>query len=410
MKNFFTNKLLIPLVIVVLGAGSFFVGYNAGAQSSNPADKVTNVINKNEGAKGDADFSLFWKAWAILDEKYVATHASSTDSSTQRLYGAIKGLVASLGDPYTVFFPPEDAAIFKSEISGNFEGIGLEIGIRDGNIVAVSPLKNSPAQKVGIKSGDIIYKVNGTPTDGLSVDQVVKTIRGKKGTKVTLTLIRDIKKGPFDVTITRDTINVPTVETEARKDGIFVLKLYSFSENSPTLFRSALRQFVLSGSHKLILDMRGNPGGYLEAAVDMASWFLPEGKIIVQEDYGSGKPRDEFKSKGYNIFNNDLKMIILVDGGSASAAEILAGALREHGIAQLVGTKTFGKGSVQELVPLTADSAIKVTVAKWLTPKGFSISDQGIAPDVEVKTTADLVAKGKDPQMAKAIEILQKVR
>lgn len=409
MQKILSSKISAVLVTVLFLIGSFFVGFNAGAQSSNPIDSITSVVNKTSTTTINADFSLFWKTWALLDEKYVATHASTTDNSQQRLYGAIKGMVESLGDPYTVFFPPEDAAVFKSEISGAFEGIGLEVGVKKDLVVAVSPLKGSPSEKAGIQPGDIIYKVNGVSTEGQAVDQVVKKIRGKKGTKVTLTLIRDPKKPSFDVVIIRDTIAIPTVETESRKDGIFIIKLYSFSENSADLFRSALRQFVVSGNHKLILDMRGNPGGYLDAAVDMASWFLPEGKIVVQEDYGAWKPGDVYKSKGYNIFGKDLKMIILADGGSASASEILAGALHEHGIAKIVGTKTFGKGSVQELVPITSDTALKVTVARWLTPNGNSISDQGITPDVEVKLTPEDIKNKNDLQTKKAVEILTKL-
>jgi carboxyl-terminal processing protease len=411
MKNFVSKNKWGTAVVAVFILASFFVGFHVGAQAPNPIDQVTDVSNKisTSTPTGNADFSLFWKTWNLLDEKYVATHASTTDSAQQRLYGAIKGMVESLGDPYTVFFPPEDAAIFKSEIAGNFEGIGLEVGVKDDMIVAVSPLKGSPAEKAGILPGDIIVSVNGESTEGRSVDQVVKTIRGKKGTKVTLTLIRDPKKPPFDAVMVRDTISVPTVDTEARKDGIFIIKLYSFSETSPDLFRSALQQFVVSGDHKLILDLRGNPGGYLDAAVDMASWFLPQGSVVVQEDYGSGKKGDTYESKGYNIFNKNLQMIILTDGGSASASEILAGALHEHGIAKLVGTKTFGKGSVQELIPISSDTSLKVTVARWLTPNGLSISDHGIVPDVEVNLTPDDVKNRNDLQTKKAIEMLTKL-
>ena len=226
MKKFLSNNAIAVGVAVAFVLSSFFVGFHVGAQAQNPADQVTTVFNKESSTTASTDFSLFWKTWNLLDEKYVATHASTTDNPKQRLYGAIKGMVESLGDPYTVFFPPEDAAVFKSEISGNFEGIGLEVGIKKNLIVAVSPLKGSPAEKAGIQSGDIIYKVNGASTEGQAIDEVVKKIRGPKGTQVTLTIVRDIKKPSFDIVITRDTINVPTVETEARKDGIFIIQLY----------------------------------------------------------------------------------------------------------------------------------------------------------------------------------------
>lgn len=315
-------------------------------------------------------------------------------------------MVASLGDPYTVFFLPKNAALFNSEISGNFEGIGLEIGVQQGNIVAVSPLKGSPAEKAGIKPGDIIVKIDGTSTDGISTDEAVTLIRGPKNTSVTLTLLRDPKAGPFDVKITRETINIPTLDTKARNDGIFVVSLYSFTENSPDLFRSALKQLLQTKDTKLILDLRGNPGGYLDAAVDMASWFLPSTEKVVSEDYGLGKTQNVYYSKGYNIFNRNLKMVILVDQGTASAAEILSGALSEHGVAKLVGQKTFGKGSVQELVPLPNNASLKVTVARWLTPNGKSISQEGITPDIVVPITATDTAAGLDPQMDRAVQLL----
>ncbi len=398
----------MSLVVVGIVGGIFWGGYVLGNKAANGGIlRISELSNKESGMASTTDFALFWQVWNTLNDKYVATHGTSTIITSQdRVYGAIKGMVASLGDPYTVFFPPSDAALFSSEISGNFQGIGLEIGVKQGSIVAVSPLKGSPAEKAGILPKDIIVKIDGVSTDGISTDQAVKLIRGVKGTTVTLTLFRDSKKEPFDVKIVRDTINVPTLDTKARKDGIFVISLYSFTENSPDLFRNALKQFVQSGDSKLILDLRGNPGGYLEAAVDMASWFLPADKVIVSEDYGSGKTPDVYKSKGYNIFNGNLKMAILVDGGTASAAEILSGALSEHGIAKLVGEKTFGKGSVQELLPLPNNASLKVTVARWLTPNGKSISQEGITPDVIASTTQDDVTAGKDPQMDAAVKLL----
>jgi len=214
----------------------------------------------------------------------------------------------------------------------------------------------------------------------------------------------------IDVEIVRDTIQIPIVETERKgKDGeIFVIKMYSFTENSPMLFQNAVKEFAYSTSTKMILDLRGNPGGYLDAAVDMASWFLPEGKVIVTERFGDGK-ENVFKSlSGRGIFNENLKMVILVNEGSASASEILAGALKEHNIAKLVGQKTFGKGSVQELVEIPGGSSLKITVAKWLTPNGNSISEKGIEPDYKVEIKKADTDKDKDPQMEKAIEILNK--
>ncbi|MBI5126688.1 MAG: S41 family peptidase [Candidatus Taylorbacteria bacterium] len=413
-----TAKVIVvaALLLMSFGIGTYVGNQSASSKSSNlPAISGLNTLT-------EAQFAPFWKAWKILDDKFVGT---STDAQT-KVWGAIKGLAASNGDPYTVFFPPEESKLFEGDIAGNFEGVGMEIGIKDNILTVVSPIKGSPAERAGVRSGDKILSIDGQTTNDLGVDRAVKLIRGKKGTKVKISFAREGTAGVVDKEITRDVIDVPTVETQLksgsgdssdgtasstvglRKDGIFVIKLFSFTEKSPNLFRGALRDFIASGSHKMILDLRGNPGGYLEAAQDIASWFLPVGKIIVTEDFGAKQSPIVFRSKGYDIFNHDrFKMIILVNGGSASASEILAGALREHGIAQLVGTKTFGKGSVQELIKLTSDTSLKVTVARWLTPDGHNLSHDGLNPDVKVEITQkDLDAK-KDPQFDKAVEILR---
>ena len=240
----------------------------------------------------------------------------------------------------------------------------------------------------------------------LSIEKAIKLMRGEKGTEVTLTILHDGDKEPIEIKIVRDTINIPTLDTEYRKDGIFVIKLYSFSANSAGLFRKAMKQFAESGSDKMLLDLRGNPGGYLNASVDMASWFLPEGKIIVTEDYGENRKAEIFRSKGYNLFNDKLKFVILIDGGSASASEILAGAMQDHKRAKLVGEKSFGKGSVQEVIDVTTDTILKVTVAKWLTPNGNTIAEKGLTPDYVVEDTKKDVDEKKDPQMDKAVELL----
>ena len=235
----------------------------------------------------------------------------------------------------------------------------------------------------------------------------INKIRGERGTTVILNIFRTGENQTRDIKIVRDTIAIPTVETESRADGIFVIKFYSFSENSDNLFAGALDEFSKSGSHKLILDLRGNPGGYLDAAVNIGSWFIDEGKIIVSEDFGPNKKSQVYRSHGPKLFTDKLQFVVLVDGGSASASEILAGALKEQGVATLVGEKTFGKGSVQELVDITNDTSLKVTVAKWLTPNGISISQVGIDPDVKVPFSLKDFEALRDPQMDKAIEILK---
>lgn len=412
MHNPEQNKTLISIGFVIVLIGTFYFGFVSGKSQTVEASKMQVISQSLNGAKdkpNQVDFTLFWKVWNTVNEKFVQTHKATTTTDTDRIYGAIKGMVDSMGDPYTTFFPPQAATVFETEIEGNFEGVGIEMGIKDDTLVAISALKNSPAEKSGVKSGDKIIKIDNQSTKDMTIDQATKLIRGKKGTVVTFSIIRGDSPTPVEISITRDVINLPTLDANFdQKTNIFTIRLYSFSAQSASLFRNALRDFVSSRSNKLILDLRGNPGGFLDAAVDMASWFLPPGKVIVREDYGQGKPETIERSRGYNIFSDRLQMIILIDGGSASASEILAGALSEQGRAKLVGTNSFGKGSVQEYIKVTSDTALKVTIARWLTPNGKSISDGGLTPDVEVKLTPDNIKAGQDLQMQKAIELLSK--
>lgn len=401
MQNFSKIKYYIIVVFIVLAffSAGIFIGYHNGKE----IDKVIGISNKETMVATEVDFTPFWKVWNTINEKYPSA-SSVTDQ--EKVYGAISGLIGSLNDPYSVFFNPDETKSFEEEISGNFDGIGIEIGMKDKILTVVAPLKNTPAYRADIKSGDKILQIDKTVTSGLGSDEAIKLIRGPKGTPVTLTIFREGLDKPLEIKIIRDTINIPTLDTEARKDGIFVIKLYSFSANSNNLFRNAIKQFVNAGYDKLLLDLRGNPGGYLDSAVDMASWFLPGGKIVVTEDYGNNKEGEIFRSKGYDLFSDKLKFVILIDNGSASASEILAGALQDNGKAKLVGTKSFGKGSVQQVVDVTRDTILKITVAKWLTPSGISISDKGLTPDYIVEVTQKDIESKKDPQMEKAVELL----
>ncbi len=419
--NYSSKRITYATTALLIIGVSFFAGYKLGTNKSNDSLSGVSVGSLATPADINADFSPFWKAWRTLDEKFVSTATSSAKGATsqERVWGAIGGMVAALHDPYTVFLPPEEAKIFESDIAGNFEGVGMEIGVQNGVLTVISPLKGTPAARAGIKPGDKILKIDDTLTDNLNTDQAVRLIRGKVGTKVKLTILRDdpatvsgakptTAPKPLEISVTRAVIDIPTLDYQMRSDGVFVIRLYSFSATSPNLFRDALRQFVKTGSHKLVLDLRGNPGGFLEAAVDMASWFLPPGQVVVREDYKDNRDELIHRSRGYDIFGSNLKMAILIDKGSASAAEILAGALSEHGIATLVGTTSFGKGSVQELVKITTDSSLKVTIARWLTPNGQSISAGGLKPDVPVEITEADAKAGRDPQLSKAVEILLK--
>ena len=287
---------------------------------------------------------LFWKAWQILDEKF--TPASSTTppvSNKDKLWGSIEGLASSYKDPYTVFFPPVESKAFEEEISGSFGGVGMEIAMQDGTLTIVAPLKSTPAEKAGVLAGDKIISIGEKSALKMSTDEAIKLIRGEVGTSVTVTFGRKGIKEPLVKTLVRAKIEIPTIDTKLLPENVFVISLYSFSATSPNLFRGALREFVESGSDKLVLDLRNNPGGYLEVALDMASWFLPTGKLVVAEDFGGKKEDKEYRSKGYDIFTDKLKFVILVNEGSASASEILAGALREHNKAVLVGQKHLAR-------------------------------------------------------------------
>lgn len=403
--SFYKKRVIFAFAVLLVLGGTFFSGIVVGSNMRPKSEKILGVINKEDGGLvADADFSEFWTAWDILNEKYIFPK-KTTDQ--EKVYGAIAGLTAAFGDPYTSFFPPTQAKIFESDISGNFEGVGMEIGKRDDILTVIAPLKGSPAEKAGVKPGDKILKIDDKITADLDTDEAVILIRGKGGTTVKLTLVREEESEPLEISIIRAAIEIPTIETEKRSDGIFVIRLFSFTANSPTLFRNALREFVASESDKLLLDLRGNPGGYLDAAVDMASWFLPPGAVVVKEDFGDKGEGDAHRSRGYDIFNKNLKFVILVDGGSASASEILAGALSEHGVAKLVGEKTFGKGSVQEVVPVTDKTFLKVTIAQWLTPHGNSINENGLEPEFAVKVTKEDREKKRDPQLEKAVEVLK---
>ena len=405
MKFYQKNTTLALILALVLG-GVFFGGYKMGISHQIRSDTTQGLSNKSAGEPASVDFGVFWKAWNVINEKYVPTHSSTTPTDQEKVYGAIQGLAASLDDPYTVFFPPVQNEIFQSSVRGNFEGVGMEVGVQDNILTVIAPLKDTPAYRAGVKAGDKILSINGTSTASLNADDAIALIRGKRGTEVILKVLHVGAKDPVELKMLRDVINIPTISAELLLNGVFEIDLYSFSAQSPDLFRNALREFVQSGSNKLLLDLRGNPGGYLEAAIDIASWFLPAGEVIVSEDYGPKQDSTIFRSKGYDIFNKNLKFVILVDGGSASASEILAGALQQHGVAKIVGTKTFGKGSVQELVDITPTTSLKVTIAKWLTPDGTSISLTGVVPDLVVELKKEDQVAGRDPQKDKAIELL----
>lgn len=357
-----------------------------------PANKLT----------ADVDFNLFWNVWDTLEKQYV--DKDKLDDK-KMFYGAIKGLVDSLGDPYTIFMEPKVAQEFSNDLAGTFEGIGAEIGKKNDIITIVAPLADMPAEKAGLKAGDKIYAINGQMTAGLSIDEAVNKIRGPKGTEVVLTIFRDSFDKAKDFKITRQTIIVKSVRTKLADNGIFIIAITNFNDDTSELFKRAAAEAVEKNPRGIILDLRNNPGGYLETAIDVASEWIDQG-VVVTEQFNPEK-KNEYLHRGRARLK-DFPTVVLVNQGSASASEIVAGAIKDDGKATLVGMKTFGKGSVQTLEEMKDGSSVKITVAKWLTPKGYNINREGIAPDLEVDLTMEDYNNNKDPQMDKAVEILSK--
>ncbi len=361
------------------------------------------LINKEGGKDNAVDFSLFWNVWELLKEKYVDVK----DLKTQDLiYGAIDGMLSATKDPYTVFLTPEENKQFNEEIEGMFEGIGAELGVRDGVLAVIAPLENSPSEKAGLRAGDKIIKIDGEDAVEMTIDEAVKKIRGSKGSEVKLTIFRSGETGETkEISITRDTITVDSVKFEVKENNIFYISVSLFGDSTIREFHSAIKNMP-SQTQGLIIDLRNNPGGFLDAAVEMSSRALPKGKTVVIEENSQGKRKEIFSTGGDAL--SKIRTVILINEGSASASEIMAGALRENrDNVTLVGKKSYGKGSVQELISLSENSAVKITVAKWLTPNGNQINEQGISPDVEVELTDEDWNNDRDPQLDRAIEILK---
>lgn len=385
-KNFFTPFLFAIFIFLAFGLGFWMGKWQTTCHICPPED---------------IDFSLFWEAYHKLQEKFVDKEKIDTKKI---IYGAISGMVESLEDPYTVFLPPEETKRFIEDVKGSFEGIGVEIGIKQGQLQVISPLEGTPGQKAGLRAGDKIIKINDKSTIDITLEEAVNLIRGPKGTTVILTILREGWLEPKEFKITRAVIEIPSLKWEMKPDNIAYLKLYHFSEKASIDFSKAAIEILNSQTKRIILDLRNNPGGYLEVAQDIAGWFLEKGQVVVIEDFG--KEKREFKSKGNGKLSH-YPVVILINQGSASGSEILAGALRDNRGILLIGEKSFGKGSVQELEKLKEGSSLKITIAKWLTPKGWLITDKGLEPDIKVEMTDKDYEEGRDPQLDKAIEVIK---
>lgn len=407
-KSKFLKKFVLLYTVVAFVLAAFIFGLYVGGKSQSAPQSLPDFEGGSLEGKGappkyllqDVNFNLFWEVWDIVKDRYV----DQPVFDTQLFYGALAGIVGALGDPYSVFLDPETTQKFTSELSGVFEGIGAEIGIRRGQLVVIAPLPGTPAERAKVKAGDRILTIDGQDTLGLPLDLAVSKIRGPKSTAVELLILREGWDEPKKFSITRDTINIESVRVEKREDNLAYLKLVYFNESTPALFEQAVQELVSQNPKGIILDLRNNPGGFLEVAVRVASAWVPEDEVVVWQEFQGGR-REAFRAEGSPRLGS-IPTVVLINGGSASASEIVAGALSDHGRAKLAGTKTFGKGSVQSFEKLRGGSSLKLTIAHWFTPKGRKIDAQGINPDVEVEFDKEDLDNGDDPQLKAAAELL----
>jgi carboxyl-terminal processing protease len=347
-------------------------------------------------------FQIFWEALRRISDNFYDQGAVDTQKI---IYGAIKGMVESLDDPNTYFSPPEQVQRSRDDLEGAFEGIGATIEKKDDRLLIVAPIAGTPAQRAGLRPGDWIIKIDGKETTNLSVNDGVNLIRGPRSSSVTLTIVREGTKDPFDVKITRDVINVPNVKLTILDGNIAHIQLVNvFSSKMSDDLKAALREAKDKGANKVILDVRGNPGGYLVTSVEVASQFLKDG-VVAYELMRDGKKTEIPVRRGG--LATDWPIVVLVNKGSASASEIVAGAIQDSGRGPLIGETTFGKGSVQQDFSLTDGSAVHITIANWLTPSGRNISKLGLTPNIEVKVSEDDIKNNRDPQLERAVEYLK---
>jgi len=364
---------------------------------------IFGIITGPRLSKNKIDTTLLNKVQSILQNKY------NGDLDYQKMSeGAASGAVAALGDPYTVFLTEKENKELSDDLAGELSGIGVEIGQKNGKLTVIAPIDGTPADKAGIRAGDFIAAIDGLDSRTLTIDEAVKKIRGEKGTNVKLTVVRG-SEAPREIEITRDLISVPSVSSEMKADNIGYIKIRRFGEDTGSEVRQAGQTLRSQGAKALVVDVRDNPGGYLQTAVDVASEFYSSG-MVVEERSKNAKPKVDNARPGGTL--TDIPVVVLINGGSASASEILAGALNDNDRATLVGEKTYGKGSVQEVVCLNNlfltskcnGPSLKVTIANWYTPAGVNISKEGIKPEIEVKLTDDDANNGRDPQLDKAVE------
>lgn len=397
------RSFLVYSTIILLAAGfvaGIFAGKYVGPLGADTG-QVTNFPDDNQTPRyvpRTIDFDLFRQVWQTI-------HAQAIDrdtvSDSQLFVGALRGMVAALDDPYSTFFDTSETAEFAQEMVGEFNGIGAEIGIKKDQLVIIAPLPNSPAAAAGLQPQDSIFAIDEQSTAGMSVTEAVMRIRGQQGTTVTLVIDRATWAEPRPITITRDTIHVASVRWEF-SDNVAVVSVNSFNDDTMQLFNQAVQDILTKQPQGIVLDLRGNPGGFLDQATGMASAWVDSGPVVIEAF--DGQRKELLAAGGAHL--KGFRTVVLVNGGSASGSEIVAGALQDSKRAIIVGEQTFGKGSVQELIPLSDGSSVKLTVARWLTPSGRSIDEAGITPDEVVAFSAEDAAAERDPQLTAALQLL----
>lgn len=416
LKRSFFIYLAIVLIIGSFGMG-LFIGKNLGRVRITPgASTEYGQVTGKEQAIPDflgknVDFKLFWEVWNVIQDNYIDRPVGES----KLFYGALEGMVVGLGDPFSSFMEPKNASEFTEELSGKFEGAGMEIGIRNDVLTVISPLPESPAEKAGVRAADVIISIDDFDTKGIDINDAVKRIRGEKGSTVKLKVYRAKTNEIKEISVMREVIKIVSVKRQTLTSEEFaslgdkkieMITVTNFNSDTAERFARAVQEVVIKNPDGLILDLRGNPGGYLDSAIQMASYWLPMGEVVVSEQFAGGEIKAHMSANGAEL--GQFKTAVLINGGSASGSEIVAGALQDHGVATVIGEKSFGKGSVQELQELSDGSAVKITIARWLTPKGRTIDKEGIKPDILIERTEDDYNMGKDPQMERAVEFLIK--
>ncbi len=395
------------LILVICVASLSFAGGRLFEQRTS----YSYLGNWEDFSKEEFDSSLFWDVWNILEAEYVDEEAVDQE---EMFYGAIRGMVSSLDDPATVFLNSQESENFRKQTQGkHFEGIGAELGYRDGVVVIISPLEGSPAKEAGVLPGAVILKIDGEDVKrSETVFDVVKKIRGEKGTEVVLELMQGGNMEIEEVTIIREEITIPSMSfEETDEEGIYKIKVGRFTEASLSVWTntwdSAVNEFLKTGSDKLIVDLRGNPGGFFDAGIYAAEEFLPRNTVVAKQEDRLGKVQEYRVSRDGKLL--DVDVVVLVNEGSASASEIFSGSLQKNGKGQVIGTETYGKGTAQRLIDLYDGSSLHLTVVKWLLPDGTWINPENvIIPDIEVELTQDHFEEGEDPQLERALEVLKK--